>query len=59
MTKRAPSQEAFKIDADSDTLMEPLIAEMQSLNARMRNDQAKIERLKLETRVISAHTDQL
>ena len=59
MADQASSQGSLQIDSDSETLISQLLAEMQRLNEQMRNDQAEIERLKMETRAISAHTDQL
>ncbi|HLV79585.1 MAG TPA: hypothetical protein VKT32_04860 [Chthonomonadaceae bacterium] len=47
------------MDADSKPFINQLLAEIRRLNEQMRNDQAEIERLKLETPAISAHTDQL
>jgi hypothetical protein len=46
-------------EAEQDIILNQLFGEMQQLNAQMRDDQADIERLKVETRLISAHSDQL
>ena len=59
MADQTSSMREHQIDTDSETLIDQLLAEMQRLNEQMRNDQAEIERLKMETRAISAHTDQL
>ena len=46
-------------EADQETLVNQMFGEIQRLNALMQEDQSAIERLKAETRMISAHSDQL
>ena len=46
-------------ESEEETILNQLFQDMQRMNARMRDDQADIERLKLETRMISLHSDQL
>lgn len=46
-------------ETEQETLVNQMFGEIQRLNGLMQNDQAIIERLKVETRVISAHSDQL
>ena len=46
-------------DSEQDTLLDQLFEEMQRLNEEMRDDQDQIDRLKMETRVLSEHSDRL
>ena len=46
-------------EAEQDTLLDQLFEELEQLNAHMRDDQADIDRLKMETRVLSEHSDLL
>ncbi len=46
-------------ETEQETVLNLFFQEFDSLQERMRNDQADIDRLKAETRIISAHTDQL
>ena len=46
-------------DTEQETILSQLFEEIQRLNERMQSDQADIERLKLETRVLSRHSDQI
>lgn len=50
---------ATPIEAEQEPLINHLFEEMQHLNEQMRSNQDDIERLKLETRMISKHSDQL
>lgn len=43
--------------AEYKAAIDRLLQEMDSLNMRMQQDRAEIERLKAETRIISAHID--
>ncbi len=47
------------VDAEQETTLNQLFAEIQRLNALMGSDQADINRLKIETRILSAHSDHL
>lgn len=46
-------------EAEQDTLFDRLFEELEQLNAHMHDDQADIDRLKMETRVLSEHSDLL
>ena len=46
-------------EAEQDTLLDRLFEELEQLNAHMHDDQADIDRLKMETRVLSEHSDLL
>lgn len=59
MADLASTQWTPQMDADSEKLINALLAEMQQLNAQMRQDQAEIDRLKMETRALSERTDTL
>jgi len=46
-------------DIDQDAVISQLFTEIQHLNEQMQQDQTDIDRLKAETRVISAHSERL
>ncbi|HZO88649.1 MAG TPA: hypothetical protein VFB38_09955 [Chthonomonadaceae bacterium] len=57
MEEKAPSQPRLKIAADYKAAIEECLVEMRRLHEQMDKDQAEIERLKVEARMITAHTD--
>lgn len=47
------------LDAEQETLLNLFFEEVNALHEQMQRDQSDIDRLKAETRLIAAHTDQL
>jgi hypothetical protein len=52
-------QAASQTEMDQEVTLSQLFAEIQHANDQIQNDQAAIDRLKAETRAISAHSDRL
>jgi hypothetical protein len=52
-------QTTLQTERDEEVILTRLLTEIQRANDQIQNDQAAIDRLKAETRVISAHSDRL
>lgn len=48
-----------RTETESEALVEQMLAEMERLNQKMRDDQAEIDRLKIESKQIKAASDVL
>jgi hypothetical protein len=57
MDERLTSQPKPRTAAEYRAAIDLLLDEMKRLSVQMQQDQAEIDRLKAETRVIAAHTD--
>lgn len=57
MNETLAAQTAPKTTAECKAVIDLLLKEMRRINEKMAEDQAEIDRLKAETRIIGAHTD--